>query len=559
MTGDKKSIPDLSSYAGRWVALVRERVVGVGLDSEQALAAARHARPKEIPYLRYVPEQIPPSLFQASDWPLVQAAANVLIERQVEGLIAGGAVRDVLLGRPVHDWDFVVERDALRLARETADRLRASFYILDAERETGRVVVRHADGSRTFLDFALRRGEDWTADLQARDFALNTMAFSLNPPGWLYDPLGGRADLQARRVRAASPTSFQSDPVRILRGVRLAAALEFELETQTAEWARRDAALLERISAERVRDELMKMLAMDDAASSLRRLDDLAVLERVIPEVALMKETEQSSPHHWNVFEHTLRLVEMLERIFALMGLGRETGRPLPTPPHVWGDVERTLGPYRGDLAAHLEAILSDERTVMDALKLAALLHDCGKPATLRIEDDGRTRFFGHDQIGADMAAARVRALRLANVEVERVRTIVANHMRPQQLADSGLSARGVYRYFRDTGAAGIDIILLALADHLATHGPDVQVERWEKRLDAASKLIGEYLERIRASLDAPVLMGGGALIKALGLHPGPRVGELLEAIREAQIAGEIHTPQEALALARRLTADGRG
>jgi hypothetical protein len=130
------------------------------------------------------------------------------------------------------------------------------------------------------------------------------------------------------------------------------------------------------------------------------------------------------------------------------------------------------------------------------------------------------------------------------------VKTIVENHMRPHHLADSGLTARGMYRYFRDTGAAGVDIALLALADHLATHGPDLEAERWEKRLNTAAELIGGYF-RVRASLDAPALANGSELINALNLQPGPRVGELLEAIREAQVAGEIHTKQEALELAR--------
>lgn len=484
---------------------------------------------------------------QISNWPLVQMVAEALEARGIEGMLAGGAVRDGLLGRPVHDWDFVVEREAIPLARAIANRLGAAYYTLDAERETGRVVVRQTDGSRVFLDFALRRGDDWAADLAARDFTVNAMALVLNPPGELLDPLNGQADLAARRVRAAGKTAFSDDPVRVLRCVRMAATLGFEIEPQTVEWARQAAPLLWRVSAERMRDELAHLLALDGLADNLRQLDALEALTRVLPEMAPMKTTHQSLPHHWNVFEHTLILVEMLEQMLDLI-------RPVRSlaPAHVWGDLERALGPFAVDLREHLATTLSDERRVLESLKLAAVLHDCGKPATLHVDEAGRTRFFNHDQVGAEMAAARARALRFANAEVERIRIIVANHMRPQQLADSGLTARGVYRYFRDTGDAGLDIVLLALADHLATHGPDLDAARWNRRLNAAVELIGGYLERIRRQMQAPPLVNGKELMRALGLPPGPHIGELLEAIREAHVAGEIHTKQEAIELARR-------
>lgn len=496
---------------------------------------------------------------QISNWPLVQTVVEALEARGIEGILAGGAVRDGLLGRPVHDWDFVVEREAIPLAREIANRLGAAYYTLDAERETGRVVVRQADGSRVFLDFALRRGDDWMADLAARDFTVNAMALALNPPGELLDPLNGQTDLAARRVRAAGETAFSDDPVRVLRCVRVAAMLRFNIEAQTAAWARQAAPLLWRVSAERVRDELAHLLALDGLADNLRQLDALDALTRVLPEMAPMKTTHQSVPHHWDVFEHTLILVEMLEQMLGLIKPDR-SDRPVRslTPMHVWGDLERALGPWAADLREHLATTLSDERTGLESLKLAAVLHDCGKPATLHVDENGRTRFFNHDQVGAEMATARARALRFANVEVERIRIIVANHMRPQQLADSGLTARGVYRYFHDTGDAGLDIVLLALADHLATHGPDLDAARWDRRLNAAAELIGGYLDRMRQQMQAPSLVNGKELMRTLGLPPGPRIGELLEAIREARAAGEIHTKQEALKLARRKVESGK-
>jgi tRNA nucleotidyltransferase/poly(A) polymerase len=490
--------------------------------------------------------------------PLVQAAAAVCAERNVAACLVGGAARDLLLGRPVHDWDFVVERDAIPLARATANRLGAAFFPLDEERDTGRVVAYAVDGTRTFLDFALRRGPDWRADLEARDLTVNAIALPLGTSD-LIDLFGGQADLDARRIRAVTERSFRDDPVRTMRAVRLANELGFRIEPQTAVWVRRDACLLANTSAERVRDELAKLLARPNAFEGVRQMDELELLSQVLPEVAALRGVEQSSPHHWPVLEHTLFVLTALERILdesvqhpdEAAGIVDGTG----SPPFVWSDATRTLADFQVKLDTHLVWPLGDERPAFVALKLAALLHDCAKPQTLTVDGDGRTHFYDHENLGAPVAAERVRALRFTNVEVERVRTIIAHHMRPQQLADAkdGVTRRAAYRFFRDVGEAGVDVLLIALADHIATHGPDVQPERWGRRIKATGELLAEYWSRLAEDVAPPPLVSGHDLMSKLDLRPGKRLGELLEAIREAQAAGQVTTHQEALALARTL------
>ena len=491
--------------------------------------------------------------------PLVQAAMAVCAERGIGACLVGGAVRDLLQSRPIHDWDLVVERDAISLARATADRLGASFYPLDEERDTGRVVAYDADGSRTFIDFALRRGSDWRTDLEARDLTVNAMALRLGDDAELLDPFNGQSDLEARLVRAVTEHSFRDDRVRMMRAVRLAGELGFQIEPQTAALIRRDAALLADVSVERARDELARLLALPDALAGIRQMDDLGLLAQMLPEVAALKGVEQSRPHHWPVFEHTLFVLGALERIIddgvqhedEAVGIVDGTGAPA----FVWGDVKRTLADFQVRLATHLIWPLGDERPALVSLKLAALLHDCAKPQTRTVDEDERTHFYGHEDTGAPVAAERVRALRFNNAEVERVRVIVANHMRSQQLADAeaGVTRRAAYRYFRDTREAGLDVLLLALADHIATHGPDVQPERWVRRIDAVSKLLAEYWTRLAKDVAPTPLVSGDELMAELGLPPGKRFGELLEAIHEAQAAGEVGTREEAMTLARRL------
>ena len=489
--------------------------------------------------------------------PLVQAAAAVCAERNVAACLVGGATRDLLLGRPVRDWDFAVERDAIPLARATADRLGAAFFPLDEERDTGRVVAFAADGTRTFLDFALRRGPDWRADLEARDLTVNAIALPLGASD-LIDLFGGQADLDARLIRAVTERSFRDDPVRTMRAVRLASELGFRIEPQTAVWVRRDACLLANTSAERVRDELAKLLAQPNAFEGVRQMDELELLSQVLPEVAALRGVEQSGPHHWPVLEHTLLVLTALERILdasvqhpdEAVGIIEETGAPA----FVWSDMARALADFQAKLATHLTWPLGDERPALVALKLATLLHDCAKPQTRTVDARGRTHFYEHENMGASIAAERVRALRFTNVEVERVRVVIANHMRPQQLADAreGVTRRAAYRFFRDVREAGVDVLLLALADHIATHGPDVQPERWGRRIKATGELLAEYWARLAEDVAPLPLVSGHDLMSELGLPPGKRIGELLEAIREAQAAGEIATREAALALARK-------
>jgi len=328
--------------------------------------------------------------------PLVQVAAQVCAEHGSAACLVGGAVRDLLLGRPLHDWDLVVERDAILLARATANRLGAAFYPLDEARDTGRVVAHTADGARTFLDFALRRGEDWQADLAARDFTVNAMALPLGADAALnteavLDPFGGQADLRARRVRSVTDHSLHDDPARIMRALRLAGDLGFEIQAHTVELIQRDAACLAQVSAERVRDELAKLLAQPNAGARLRQMNEWGLVPHVLPETAALAGVEQSRPHHWPALEHTLYALDALERLVAPTKEQADDLPGVPAPEFVWRDVAQVLADFRERLAAHLSAPLGDERPALVALKLAVLLHDCAKPHTRTLDETGRT------------------------------------------------------------------------------------------------------------------------------------------------------------------------
>ncbi|MBN1178008.1 MAG: HD domain-containing protein [Anaerolineae bacterium] len=485
-----------------------------------------------------------------SDWPL-DAIHTIAAARGVQVWPVGGVVRDLFLERETHDWDFVVDRDALRLARAVADALGGAYFPLDAERDTGRVVLERAGGAPVVLDFAVLRGPHLEADLRARDFTVNAMA--LEPDGTLVDPNGGYADLRARLLRAVGPQAFDDDPLRMLRAVRQVAELGLRLEAKTAAWIVQRASTLTRPSAERVRDEFARILLAPAAADHVHMLDELGLLVHVIPEMEDLKGQAQSPPHRFDVWWHTLMVVEGVAAV-----VGALDGAVLPpayvdAPERVWDEVRRVVGRFAQPVARYVEVSLTGGRPLRALLMLAALCHDVGKPLTCTEDERGRLHFYNHDHAGAEMTAERMRALRFGRAEVDWVERVVQAHLRPAHLAcaKGAVTRRAVYRFFRATGDAGVGVVLLSLADHLATWGPHLEPVRWQRRLEVADVLLSHYFEHFEETVAPPSLISGRDVMAALDVPAGPALGRLLERVREAQAAGEVTSREEALDMAR--------
>jgi tRNA nucleotidyltransferase/poly(A) polymerase len=466
----------------------------------------------------------------------------------------------MLLGRPSPDLDFAVPARAIALARRVANQLDADYVTLDDQRDTGRVIVTHGDGRRMYLDFAaFRAGEagesqqGLEADLRARDFTVNAMAYDLAQEQ-LIDPLGGGRDLRARQLRACTPGSLGEDPVRILRAIRLANALGFQIEKQTRGWLKAAVPLLQRVSPERQRDELFKMLDGRNPGVCLNVMHRLGVLPQLLPELAALPGVLQSPPHVHDVWDHTLAVLQSLEKILEVLAEGYHAD---DTNDLFTGLLTLRIGRYREQLAAHLRKGLNADRSLRSLLFFIALHHDVSKPQTRTVEETGRVRFFDHDQLGAEAAARRAAALHLSNDEVERVRTVIANHMRfhfhTSRMGGEQKppSRRAIYRFFRDSGEAGPDLVLLGLADLRGTQGSNLKQETWRAALDIARILLENYWEKPQEIVAPPRLLDGNELMKALGLQPGPQLGKLLEAIREAQATGKVADREAALEYAR--------
>ncbi|MFH1381816.1 MAG: HD domain-containing protein [Chloroflexota bacterium] len=468
---------------------------------------------------------------------------DLLTEEGIAAYLVGGFVRDVLLGRVTADIDIAVAADALEVTERVATVLGGRAVLLDKVNKVGRVVLpdepKPTGKGRLEIDFSTFEGTI-EPDLLRRDFTIDAMAVDLRQMGQeriqVIDPFHGQMDQQKRIIRAVTATAFVADPVRLLRAVRLAVELGFEIEENTETIIKRDAHLIADVAGERVREELIRLLAVAGAGRFLSYLDDLGLLTALFPELETARGVTQPKEHFWDVLNHSLRAVMAVDFILRRGDWEYADAGALAAVP--WGQ----------DLVEHFNQEISCGSRRAALLKLAALLHDVAKPQAKALDADGRVRFLGHPQQGAAITAGILERLRFSSREVKLVESEVRYHLRPGQMSQEGLpTRRAIYRYFRDAGDAAIDTLFLSLADHLATRGPNFDTERWREHTEMVAYALAERFQE-ESVVHPPKLVSGDDLINLFSLSPGPKFKEVLEAVREAQAAGEVTTREEALA-----------
>ena len=483
----------------------------------------------------------------ASWRPVLHAVEAHLREHDVRSWIVGGTVRDVLLGRETRDLDLAVDRDALRHARSLADALGGHFVELDGENAVARVVL----GDR-YVDVAQLRGTI-EQDLLRRDFTIDAVAvavWTLEAGGWsgdIIDVTGGLADLDARVVRMTSERALDDDPLRMLRAVRIAHEIGFAIDPRTEDAIRARANVINSVSAERVRDELARMLALPHAYTAFRALDDLQLLDVLLPELAAGRGVTQPDDWHvYDVFEHNMHTLEAMDAMLAASARGEDDW--------LHSALWETFAWCDDRLRTYLDESITEGRSRQSLLKLAALLHDVGKPQTRTVEASGRIRFFGHGDAGAAIAGRIMRRLRFSTREIQFVRALVAEHLRPVQLAPKGHvpTRKALYRFYRDLPHAVPAVLLLSLADGAASAGPRLTRDGWMAQVAYMNSLLVRSQEE-EGIVSPPRLLTGHDIMRELGESAGPLIGRLLEALREAQAAGEVTDTEGALAFVRKL------
>ncbi|MFP4248493.1 MAG: CCA tRNA nucleotidyltransferase [Armatimonadota bacterium] len=489
------------------------------------------------------PDEARPAAELSSEW-LAEALradlTGLAIERGYELYLVGGAVRDVLLGREVGDWDLA-GHGVIDIARRFAAEHDLRTVLLHEDLPTIRVILRPGDPTG-FLDFAELRAPTIEQDLCLRDFTINALAWDIRGADRLIDPTGGLEDIEASRVRALDREVLAADPLRVLRAFRFAAELNFDVAGETGEWLAELAPEIESVAGERIGHEMAKLFAAPHAADAVQAAEDLGALGALVPPLAETRGVQQGGFHHLDVLGHTLLALHEAERAI--------------------NDPELFL-----PRAADAIRVWLGEAENRAAVRMAVAFHDVGKPAC-RTEEEGRTRFLGHADASASTFLDCAERWCLPTSLRRKVVRMIRLHMRPLELASAGMRAEAegrslesvitlsaVRRLMRDAEPASIGLLLVAVGDRSACRGPASRLEERGRLYEVFDEMLVRYLKWLREQRKRPRLIDGDTLMAELNLPEGPLVGELLDAIEEAYEDREIEAEDEALALAREMLA----
>ena len=485
---------------------------------------------------------------------LVRDLGAFFTKNGIDAFIVGGFIRDFLLDRAASDIDLAIDSDSFLTGGRLATHFNARLVKLDGLNQVARIVLPGTLVFETGISHLDITGIDGgiTGDLARRDFSINAIACPLEK--WpasdsregllcsLIDPCRGIESIKNRTIAAVNDQAFEADSLRLLRGVRLAAELDFSIEPHTLELIKLLSYRIQNGAAERIREELLNILKLPVSGRVISHLDELDILGRIIPELIACKETVQPKEHHWNVFWHSVKCVEAIEFL-------------LDDGAWPYADAGcKDLVPLSAEILNYFKSGISADADRLQIIKFAALLHDIAKPVTRIINDAGRIRFFGHPVKGAPLTESILGKLRFSGREAKMAADLTLHHLRPVQMnqPDQMPTDRAVYRYLRDTGDVAVDTLFLSLADHLAARGPALDQRIWRLHCDVVRHVLDKK-QRMESCRGKPRLINGHDLLDNFKLPPGPMIKSILEAVAEAQALGEITTRGQALRLAAKI------
>lgn len=473
------------------------------------------------------------SLIKEGEAGIVHGFLSLLLENGFTVWAVGGIIRDAALGRPVTDIDLVTDKNPLEAADRFAMKHGLGYVILDDTRLMARIVIGAKSRFKT-MDVALMRGANIVEDLRERDFTVNAVAARFDGEGFtIHDPLGGLADLETKTLRPVSSTAMLDDPIRVLRARRFENSHYLTPSPETRAMTASAAPLLTNVAGERISQELFHIFREPFSHRAITAMDGDASLDFVFPELSPTRNAPQNQWHHLDVFSHSIETLWWMEKIIA-------------DPPE-W------LARWREVIAESLLEEVSGGWTRREALKIAAILHDVGKPGAACSSDEKGMTFYGHEKTSAELAVQAANRLRLPGAVRGGLAILVKNHLRPFNAIHEGtLSERSVYRFHRDMGPWTVPAVIHAVADAMATQGPAVTGRRRLAEWAAAARVL-DYTERARsAPPPSEPLLDGYDIMKIFSLPEGPLIGRLISLVQEARALGEINSGEEAVALVKK-------
>jgi poly(A) polymerase len=441
--------------------------------------------------------------------PIIEQVAEGARRQRVPLYLVGGVIRDLLLQRKVKDYDFALEKVKMPFLNQLKELLGASLFPMGKGKQE-RVYRLIKDGQT--IDFAVMKGADIEDDLIQRDFTINAVAYAFAEGRFYADP-NAIKDVKRGRIELVSPRALQGDPLRMLRAVRYRCTLPgFELTKQLKEEIKLHKELITGVAPERIRAELDQIILSPLSGQGLWLMYEIGLLSRICPELTPLVDLPQGRHHMTDVLSHTIAVVAEVNRLAS-------KGNPFPFRPT---EHERLIVGY------------------------AALFHDLGKPLTRSIDEQGEVHFYGHPRESSGLASKIMRRLKFSRGVREGVISLVENHMRILTLATGEPLDKALRRLIHAMGEEIKLLLLLGLAEKGSKgNGNKDEQERFR---DLCRRIWALYEKE---NLIAPEPLLGGRDLLALGHASGPRLGEILKAVRERQIAGELRTREEALCFVR--------
>lgn len=434
-----------------------------------------------------------------------------------EGYLVGGSIRDLFTKNCVFcDRDISI-KGAENFARKIANKWDGTFIELDSENKIYRVVL---PDKINFLDISELQVNIIEEDLKRRDFTINAIAYDLANDKFV-DVTGGLKDLENKVLRHIDDKNFEDDPLRILRAFRFYAVTGFKMTIELENALKKYLPLALNPAKERINYEIMKLFGGDFASGALLKMDEFGLLEKIFPCVTEMKKVPPNTHHHLDLFHHVVETVRQIEILYnEISGFEKE----------------------------HLDAIDFGGFPRINHLKLAGFLHDIGKFSTWTIEEGGRHRFIKHDDVGSKMVVPLLRDLKFSKKQIEYISCMIKNHIYPSNvIVAPSLNEKVMMRYVRKMGDNVVDNIILAKADRLSARGVDITEEIVNANISGLDKLLDFYLSKKDTLAPLPKLIDGREIMEILNIKPSPKLGEIINAVNEAQLNGDILTHEDAV------------
>jgi putative nucleotidyltransferase with HDIG domain len=432
--------------------------------------------------------------------------------------LVGGTVRDLLCGHKPVDIDLAAKGDVGTIAQAIADKINGKIIHLGKNEFA---ILRIATQEH-MIDIAPLSGSSIEADLQLRDFTINAMAYDIKNKK-LIDCLGGLKDLGRKQIRMVSDDIFKKDPARLVRAYRMAATFGFSITEGTKREIHLDKDLISSVSGERVWLDIVKLLQAPAATPIVRGMAKSGLLTSIFPELEPSIGCRQNQHHQFDVFEHSLRVLEEVEHLLS----------------------------EKDSFFSKLAQLLKSETPSSDLylLKHSALLHDIGKPATRTVGVDGAVRFPGHAAKSAEIAAVISSRLKLSNHQRKIADLLIRHHIRPLSLSLANdkdrLGHQEIIRFFKHFGQLTLALIIHAIADIRAKN--EWMQNRDRRFITFCGELVQTYSDTLKRQKRIPPIISGHDLVSEFGLAPSPDFALILNRIDELRLAGMLNTRNQAL------------